>query len=111
MKIDFRPANKFAKVLVGETQAPNKKSVDRFFVYEKLSKNPYNTKTMVMRQTISETKRGWLVTDMDVYDSKTGRVLKSLKRDVDENGNFNTELKYIDIYGKKQNKTVSHSAK
>jgi len=110
MKIDFRPTT-FSRVLVGESGTLNKKVVDRLFVWEKPSKNPYNNKIMVMRQTISETKRGWLVTDMDVYDSKTGRVLKSLKRDVDENGNFNTELKYIDIYGKKQNKTVSHSAK
>lgn len=111
MKIDFRPASKFAKVLVGETVAPNKKSVDRFFAYEKVSRNPYNDKIMVMRQTINETKRGWLVTDMEVFDSKTGKAVKTLRREVDDEGNFVTDLKFIDKKGKKQNKSISHLVK
>ena len=111
MKIDFRPASKFAKVLVGETVAPNKKSVDRFFAYEKVSRNPYNDKIMVMRQTINETKRGWLVTDMEVFDSKSGRVVKSLKRNVEQDGSFETKLTFIDKSGNKQNRTFEHPAK
>ena len=56
MKIDFRPSAKFAKVLVGETISSDQKSVDRFFTYEKSSRNPFNNKIRVMRQTLNETQ-------------------------------------------------------
>lgn len=111
MKIDFNPVKTYSKVLVGETISPNKKVVDRFYVWEKQSRNPYNEKIMVMRQTINETKKGWLVTDMEVFDSKTGKAVKTLKREVDDEGNFVTHLKFIDKKGKKQTKSISHEAK
>ena len=110
MKIDFKPSAKFAKVLVGETISSDKKSVDRFFAYEKSSRNPYNNKIRVMRQTLNETQRGWLVTDMEVYDSKTGRIIKTLKRNVDEEGKFNTQIVNVGVTGKKNLKQIEHSA-
>lgn len=111
MKIDFRPAAKFSEVLVGENVSRDAKTVDRYFAYQKPHKNIYIERPMVMRQTINETKRGWLVTDMEVYDSKTGRVVKSLKREVGENGSFVTKLMTLAKNGKKNTKTVEHPAK
>ena len=110
MKIDFRPSAKFAKVLVGETISSDQKSVDRFFAYQKPSRNPYNSKIRVMRQTLNETQRGWLVTDMEVYDSRTGRIIKTLKRVVGDEGKFNTQIVNVGLTGKKNLKQIEHSA-
>ena len=111
MKIDFKHPACFSKVLVGETIAPNQKTIDRFFAWEKASKNPCNDKIMVMRQTINDTMRGWLVTDMEVYESRTGRLVKSLKRNIESDGSFKTKLVFIDKFGIKQNRTIEHPTK
>jgi len=111
MKIDFIPPKTFSRFLVGETVNPQKKIVDRFFAYEKPSRNVYKSQIRVMRQTIEDTPRGWLVTDMEVFDSKSGRVVKSLKRNVEQDGSFETKLTFIDKSGNKQNRTFEHPAK
>ncbi len=108
MKIDFRPAGKFSKVLAGESVANDNKTVSRYFAYMKSSRNKSIQHPRVMRQVISETKRDWLVTDMEVFDSKTGRLIKSLKRTVDQDGNFITKLMTIMENGKKNLKTIEH---
>lgn len=111
MKIDFRPVAKFSEVLVGENVSNDAKTVDRYFAYLKQGNNPYLQRPRVMKQTIEETSIGWLVTNMEVFDSKTGRVIKSLNRNVDEEGNFITKIMTLSNSGKKQEKTVEHPAK
>jgi len=111
MKIDFRPAGKFPQVLVGEATTNDNKTVNRYFAYMKSSRNKSIQHPRVMRQEIRETKRGWLVTDMEVFDSNTGRVIKSLKRTVDKDGNFVTKLMTLGLCGNKNFKTIEHLKK
>lgn len=108
MNIHFTPKS-FDTNLVAQFTDKSTGKLRRVFQYEQPSKNKHIDKTRILIQDLAQKGKSWIVSDYEVYDTKSGKVVKSLKRDMTGEDSFVSTVKKENYLGNYDTISISHN--
>lgn len=108
MNIHFTP-KRFDTNLVAQYTDKSTGKLRRVFQYEQPSRNMHIDKTRVLIQDLAQKGKSWIVSDYEVYDTKSGKVVKSLKRDMTGEDSFVSTVKKENYLGTYDTISISHN--